>query len=298
MFMGREQKREIARKLRKKGLPREVAEAYAERLTSETRNPRYAWEGEKVKLDVLQLTSYKEWRSEGIGPHRKKYQDWVLAHAEDVFTVEYDPDKVERGAKDVKTLVQLKEDTTEPKWLFWAGDLIPEPGQKAPKYEADIIDYINSHHPIVIAVNFMPKKIPVKYVFISNRKRFASSDFKNINAQVIATSNLSSAAKNIIFVDYYSLCDSRFNQPDNAGMMALRLLLQLKTKNVVLAGFDGFSTSAEQNYYDEAISDHNTRQIAREKNADYASQLLDISNKLSIQFLTPSIYKKIIDSKK
>ena len=66
----------------------------------------------------------------------------------------------------------------------------------------------------------------------------------------------------------------------------------------MLAGFDGFSTNAEQNYYDEAISDHNTRQIAREKNADYASQLLDISNKLSIQFLTPSIYKKIIDSKK
>lgn len=137
--MGREQKREIARKLRKKGLPREVAEAYAERLTSETRNPRYAWEGEKVKLDVLQLTSYKEWKSEGIGPHRKKYQEWVLAHAGEVFTVEYDPEKVERGAKDVKTLVQLKEDTTEPKWLFWAGDLIPEPGQKAPKYEADIV---------------------------------------------------------------------------------------------------------------------------------------------------------------
>lgn len=176
--------------------------------------------------------------------------------------------------------------------------LLIAPGNSVTKYEAEIINYINLHHPIVIAVNFMPKKISVKYVFISNRKRFASSDFKNINAQVIATSNLSTDAKNIIFVDYYSLCDSRFNQPDNAGMMALRLLAQLKTKNVVLAGFDGFSTNAEQNYYDEAISDHNTRQIAREKNADYASQLLDISNKLSIQFLTPSIYKKIIDSKK
>ena len=29
--------------------------------------------------------------------------------------------------------VQLKEDTTEPKWLFWAGDLIREPNQEKPK---------------------------------------------------------------------------------------------------------------------------------------------------------------------
>ena len=132
MSTNRQQRRELARKLRKKGLPREVAEAYAERLSSETINNRYCWEGEKVKLDLLQLTSYKEWKSEDLGPNRKKYQEWVLAHANDEFTVEYDPIRKANNAKDIHSIVQLKEDETEPKWLFWAGDLIQLPGQTPP----------------------------------------------------------------------------------------------------------------------------------------------------------------------
>ena len=175
--------------------------------------------------------------------------------------------------------------------------LLIAPGYSAIEKVNEINDYINKNHPVVIAVNFMPNNIPVHYVFISNRKRFASSDFKNINAQVIATTNVPSDAKNIIYVDYDDLCDAKYNQPDNAGMMALRLLLKLKIKKAVLAGFDGFSANAKQNYYDETITDHNTKQTADEKNVDYAKQLADIAKNLSIEFLTPSIYKDIIDGK-
>lgn len=175
--------------------------------------------------------------------------------------------------------------------------LLIAPGQSVVTHEKEIKDYISKNNPVVIAVNFMPNNIPVHYVFISNRKRFASSDFENINAQVIATSNLSSDANNIIFVDYNSLCDDKYNQPDNAGMMALRLLLKLKIKKAILAGFDGFSANEKLNYYNEEITDHSTKQTASEKNADYSSQLADISNKISISFLTPSIYKDLIDGK-
>ena len=173
--------------------------------------------------------------------------------------------------------------------------LLIAPGYNATKFVAEINDYINKNHPVVFSINFLPQNIAVDYLFISNRKRFADTNFNDINSQIIATSNIPCDNENVIYVDYDSLCDSRFNQPDNAGIMALRLITKLKIKKAVLAGFDGFNTNDKQNYYDSTISDHNTKQVADEKNADYANQLSEILNKLSIDFLTPSIYKKIID---
>lgn len=173
--------------------------------------------------------------------------------------------------------------------------LLIAPGYNATKFVAEINDYINKNHPVVFSINFLPQNIAVDYLFISNRKRFADTNFNDINSQIIATSNIPCDNENVIYVDYDSLCDSRFNQPDNAGIMALRLMTKLKIKKAVLAGFDGFNTNDKQNYYDSTISDHNTKQVADEKNADYANQLSEILNKLSIDFLTPSIYKKIID---
>lgn len=126
--MNRPRRRELVKSLIKRGATKDTAEAFVARICSNSMNPRTAWEGEKVKLDVPRIASYKEWQK-GFA---SKYRDWIIANRGRVFTVEYDPVRVRNNSKDKFSIVQLKEDETTPKWLFWAGDLIPEPNQEKP----------------------------------------------------------------------------------------------------------------------------------------------------------------------
>lgn len=71
-------------------------------------------EGTKVKLDVDKILSTKQRRHLS-----QKYIDFVNTHKDDVFTVEY-----ESRFGDEPGIVLLKEDDTDPKWLWWAGELI------------------------------------------------------------------------------------------------------------------------------------------------------------------------------
>ena len=71
-------------------------------------------EGTKVKLDVDQILSTKQRRHLS-----QKYIDFVNTHKDDVFTVEY-----ESRFGDEPSIVLLKEDDTDPKWLWWVGELI------------------------------------------------------------------------------------------------------------------------------------------------------------------------------
>lgn len=136
--LNRAKRRELTKVLMKRGASKDAAEGFVERICSYSPNPRNAWEGEKVKLDVARIASYKEW-NKGFA---SKYRDWIIANKDRVFTVEYDPVRVRNNSKDKEMIVQLAEDETAPKWLFWAGDLIPEPGQKRPEQiDTNSIEY-------------------------------------------------------------------------------------------------------------------------------------------------------------
>ena len=142
--MNRADRRAAVKKLTKGGLTRESAQTFVKRMTDKTSNPVTAWEGEKVKLDYERMISYPDWKQ-----LREDYRNWVTEHKDDVFTVEFDPVKKAGKAGNVNKVVQLVEDTTSPKWLFFAGDLIPEPNQVKPKtdlenYMDTVDDVINS----------------------------------------------------------------------------------------------------------------------------------------------------------
>lgn len=144
--MNREERRAVAKRLgKKKGMTLEQAQTFLKRMDSITTNPTTAWEGEKVKLDYNRIITNPDWIR-----MRKDYKAWINAHKDDVFTVEFDPAKKENNSRTKDIWVQLVEDETEPKWLFWAGDLIPEAGQNKPdtkkeefsKHVNSIIDFI------------------------------------------------------------------------------------------------------------------------------------------------------------
>jgi hypothetical protein len=70
--------------------------------------------GSKVRLKYDQITSREDWAT-----LNQKYKNFVEANKDSEFTVQID-EKIHNMYK----LVSLAEDTTEPKFLFWVGDLI------------------------------------------------------------------------------------------------------------------------------------------------------------------------------
>lgn len=75
-------------------------------------------EGDKVKIDIEKIKS-EDWDKKS-----KKYKDFIESCSQKIFTVEFDRFRKENNLKDKQIMVCLKEDKTNPKWLFYSGDLI------------------------------------------------------------------------------------------------------------------------------------------------------------------------------
>ena len=88
-----------------------------------------------------------------------------------------------------------------------------------------------------------------------------------------------------------------YQDADNAGMMLLRLLASKGCKKVNLAGFDGFRIDIDNYATSSTITNRYSLKNTEEKNKSTCSQIMEISNTMLINFLTPSIYKEMIDEK-
>lgn len=115
--MDREQRRKFTKQMKAKGYsekPIEIALA----LQGEKPKIDIFDEGDKVKLNTSRIKSHPDY-SKNIDFNKQNYHNFIDANDGKVFTVEYDPKHTNNP-----TLFCLKEDETDPKWLWWTGDLI------------------------------------------------------------------------------------------------------------------------------------------------------------------------------
>ena len=134
--MNREQRRNTVKQLQKKGLTKESAQTFVDRMEYAEQGHDYQlWEGEKVKLNYKRITSYKDWPK-----LNQKYRDFVEANKNTVLTVEFDDVRRKEASKNkgVTSMCQFAEDASEIKWLFYGVDLLPEPNQTKPKTETEL----------------------------------------------------------------------------------------------------------------------------------------------------------------
>lgn len=174
--------------------------------------------------------------------------------------------------------------------------LILGPGRSIVEKSVEIAQYIAKNAPLVMAINFIPADHAVKYLFLSNSKRYMQLSTRLLHAhpdmEVIATSNVTPAnGKFDHVVDYAGLIDTEFEIPDNSLPMLLRLLARLKPLRVSLAGFDGYVAEKNKNY---AASD-----MEYEFVKDYAIRLNEYTRgvinrlraEMTIDFVTESRYE-------
>lgn len=181
---------------------------------------------------------------------------------------------------DSAVLETLKKELSDKKVLLIA------PGKSLNTNADAVKTIIEKDNIVVISVNFNPSLVTVDYIFSSNSRRFSKirnrEDFK-----CIATSNVAEDAH--YKVNYSSYTSSNPEIIDNSGLMALRLLLALGIKNVMVAGMDGYSVYENGDYVDQTL-EYSFENGAQRRNDLISKELSDINKLMTIDFITPTNY--------
>lgn len=172
--------------------------------------------------------------------------------------------------------------------------LILAPGKTLSTEYEKIQSFIKTEKPYVISVNFLDADFNVDACFVSNHKRIENieAERKELEeALIIASSNVKlKENKNNIYVDYYSYINQDDIVFDNAGLMLMKLLGVCGVSKLVLAGFDGFKMRYDENYYNNSLNIQMDKEELKDRQNRIGRQLKELSKKMMIEFLTPSVY--------
>lgn len=166
--------------------------------------------------------------------------------------------------------------------------LILAPGKSLATYSMQIKKFIIENSPVIFAINHIPEKFPYDIVFISNLKRFKGLDdaVEKLGERLICTSNISTSHA----VNYSSYLNEEEIISDNAGLMLINVLKKADIHELYLAGFDGFQTSCEGNYFDGKLNLNIQYQKREEMNNAIIGYFAKLRRNLNVNFLTPTIY--------
>ncbi len=167
-------------------------------------------------------------------------------------------------------------------------------GNSVVSERAKIQSYINEFAPIIIAVNYLPD-YPVDFIFISNSRRYVqlSSRINKLDekTKLIATSNVTKTNGKFDYtLEYSALLDEKAEFADNPMIMLIKVLDTCETADVILAGFDGYSTGNTSDYVNPEMEYSFSKTKAMEINNDAIASLNRLTTKVPKLFLTKSCY--------
>lgn len=175
--------------------------------------------------------------------------------------------------------------------------LLIAPGKSLKNDLEKIKKFICDNDCFVISVNFIPNNILVDASFISNMRRFKGIqdivEQSKCSRKIILTSNImTDPDDNILVVDYSSYINEEQCIADNAGLMCINLLKKIDIREIVLAGFDGFSADIKQNYFEQSMTMDVEAERLRKMNIATAKKLSQLGKQIKISFLTSTVYKE------
>ena len=165
--------------------------------------------------------------------------------------------------------------------------LLIAPGRSSVDEKEKIEQY--AQDAICISVNF---DYPISnYIFLSNLRRYRELNKKSYS-KCIVTSNIISD-KIYFQTKYRDLVNDVDAVKDNAGLMAIKFLMNYDIEEIALAGFDGYSHETKENYADIHMEFITRNAVLDAMNIGMAKVLKVFSQKIRISFLTTPKYVKI-----
>ena len=180
------------------------------------------------------------------------------------------------------SLAQLKEALSGKRALVIA------PGKSAGVEAEKIAAFAGEENVVSIGVNFDYPGCRTDYIFLSNLRRQEELGAGK-EERLIVTSNIPEKGARCR-VDYASLLNPVDAVKDNAGLMLLKLLIQLGVKEIWLAGMDGYSHIASENYAQEDMRMTAKIQTLDAMNQGMCQVLRELSQQADIRFLTTPKY--------
>ena len=173
--------------------------------------------------------------------------------------------------------------------------LVLGPGKTINVEKEKIKGFIEKNKPYVISINYLPDDLLTDCLFITNSKRYnqqmTAISEKEGAVKLIATSNLTRTHSKFDYtLDYESLIDRDAVVMDNSFIMLLKVLTKSAVNHVYLAGFDGYTSDAD-NYYSSKMEYEFVKKLGDDINAYVDKTMPELRKQLDITFITSTVYK-------
>ena len=176
------------------------------------------------------------------------------------------------------------------KTLFDKTVLLIAPGKSCKSQEDVLKNLIDNENILSISINFDYLN-KCDFIFLSNLRRYRELSESKKN-KCIVTSNIS-ADGTYLQVKYSDLLNDEEFVSDNAGLMAIRFLINCGIKKVLLAGFDGYSHDAAENYAYSKMAFITRNTVLDSINAGMNNVLKRYSKEINIIFVTKMQHIKL-----
>ncbi len=227
----------------------------------------------------------------GKGRLRAKQINQILASIEDNKKTAYDEEYAEglyqkfqnQEIEDKELTERLKEKLSGKKVLILA------PGATIIDEKEKIHKFIQEEKPVIISANFNPEGYEQHYVFCSNAMRYETLKEKRDGSCFLITSNLLTVCdreENVL--NFAELSFDEMGTCDNCVIMLMKLLIKAGVEEAVLAGFDGYKEDGN-NYIHSYMASQHTK--GQEENIKIRKYIAGLKKKISIRFLTESLYE-------
>lgn len=162
--------------------------------------------------------------------------------------------------------------------------LLIAPGKSSSEEHEKIKRFAEQSDVVSISVNHAYKEMDTDLIFASNLRRFRDLDDQQ-KIRCIITSNITADGV-YLQTKYCDLLNAEEYVSDNAGLMAVKFLIEQNVSEIYLAGFDGYSHNVEENYGDRHMTLAVKTQVLDEMNRGITKILSSYAKNIRIRFLT------------
>lgn len=162
--------------------------------------------------------------------------------------------------------------------------LLVAPGKSSIDEKDKILKCVCNGDMVVISINYAYSEYVPDFIFISNLRRFRELQDTD-KAKCIVTSNICADGV-YLQTKYRELVNAEEAVSDNAGLMAIKFLINYRVSKILLAGFDGYSHDVKENYGKSEMAFITRNAVLDAMNIGMSKILREYKNQIDIEFLT------------
>ena len=167
--------------------------------------------------------------------------------------------------------------------------LLIAPGKSIGVERAKIEGLLKDREILSISLNHSAA-FKTDYVFATRTEELIKA--RETGHSVITTTALTdNTDQDLYVIDYQKWVSIEGETQDSSGVLALKLFTACGAKEILLAGFDGFSTNMNLNYYDKTMRRPVSEEQAEKRNAYFHDLVVRLRNRVEITFVTKSLYE-------